>query len=458
MTNPTDPNQTDPRPGPSSSGQSTGGPGCGGHGGHPLDSLYDALRRPGIARASRGRWFAGVAAGLARRLGVDPLVVRAGFILFSLFFGMGVTLYLVLWLLMPDERGAISLERALKHGEGHSIFLLIVTVIAVVGGWGNDGHGLRLGGLIVLAALVWWYLTRTPSGRAFRSSRPWAPPPPPASSATGPSPEPDAGTADPATTSYPPPGAMSTGNAAANAGATAQPYDGTPPWGGPVAVPRPPRERVRGIGFPVGLLVLGLAMVAAVVFTEVGKAAAWPGNHLAAGIAAGLGVLGLGILIAGLAGRRVGWLAPFAVLAMASSLSLTAVPAALNAPWQAGDQVHRVTTLTSPADFQLGAGQLLVDLSSADYKATPGVDHVRATLGLGDLTLVVPEGANVQVNAAARAGDVRAIDSNQANGQFDRGGTAIRETLTYGAAGPPDLVVDAEVGLGQITIRTGAAQ
>ena len=34
--------------------------------GHGLDGLYDALRRPGIARASDGRWFAGVASGLAR--------------------------------------------------------------------------------------------------------------------------------------------------------------------------------------------------------------------------------------------------------------------------------------------------------------------------------------------------------------------------------------------------------
>ena len=81
--------------------------------GHGLEGLYTALRRPGIVRQSNGRWFAGVAAGVARWLGVDPLVVRAGFILFSIFFGMGLALYLVLWLLMPDERGEIHVERAL---------------------------------------------------------------------------------------------------------------------------------------------------------------------------------------------------------------------------------------------------------------------------------------------------------------------------------------------------------
>ena len=96
--------------------------------GHGLDGFYAALRRPGIVRSRDGRWFAGVATGVARWLGVDPLVVRAGFILFSIFFGMGLALYLVLWLLMPDERGEIHIERALKHGEGSSIFLLVVTV------------------------------------------------------------------------------------------------------------------------------------------------------------------------------------------------------------------------------------------------------------------------------------------------------------------------------------------
>ena len=69
--------------------------------GHGLDGFYAALRRPGIVRGTNERWFAGVAGGIARWLGVDPLVVRAGFILLSIFFGVGVSLYLVLWLLMP---------------------------------------------------------------------------------------------------------------------------------------------------------------------------------------------------------------------------------------------------------------------------------------------------------------------------------------------------------------------
>ena len=50
--------------------------------------------------------LAGVAAGLARRLGVDPLIVRVGFIAASAAGGFGLALYLLGWAVMPGEDGA----------------------------------------------------------------------------------------------------------------------------------------------------------------------------------------------------------------------------------------------------------------------------------------------------------------------------------------------------------------
>jgi signal transduction histidine kinase len=49
--------------------------------------------------------LAGVAAGLARRLGVDPLIVRVGFIAASAAGGFGLALYLLGWAVMPGEEG-----------------------------------------------------------------------------------------------------------------------------------------------------------------------------------------------------------------------------------------------------------------------------------------------------------------------------------------------------------------
>ncbi len=63
------------------------------------------------------RRIAGVCAGLAAQLDWSVTAVRAGFILLTLFpffHGVGVWLYLVLWLLMPAEPGGVSgLDRVL---------------------------------------------------------------------------------------------------------------------------------------------------------------------------------------------------------------------------------------------------------------------------------------------------------------------------------------------------------
>ncbi|CAN7485813.1 PspC domain-containing protein [Terrabacter sp. LjRoot27] len=445
--------------------------------GHGLDGFYTALRRPGIVRQGDGRWFAGVATGLARWLGVDPLVVRAGFILFSIFFGMGVALYLVLWLLMPDERGEIHVERALKHGEGHSIFLLVVTAIAVLGGgpwWGGDTRGFRFFGFVLLIVGAWWFATRTATGRELMEQAPWrnrgtgGPGSAGSTGATGATGattvdpvtgeavgQPGAGPASPAPTAATAYG--STGNAAANAGAT-------------LATPRPPAptpvyERTPAIGFAGGLLVLGLAIVTGVVMSSVAQAAGWPGNHVAVGIASGLGMLGLGILVAGIAGRRSGGLAFFAVTGMIAAAATTAAPMGLSQPWQVGDETHQVTSMTPAPEFQLGVGEMKVDLTKADYASTPGTDHVSATIGMGQINLVVPEGVRVTVNAKARAGALHAtgsidgtvnIDSGQ--GGVDAGGIGWDRAVKFGPqSGPEQIVVDTEVGLGEITITTASA-
>ncbi|WP_153397217.1 PspC domain-containing protein [Ornithinicoccus halotolerans] len=57
----------------------------------------------GLVR-SRDRVIAGVCAGLARRFGMSPTTMRLIFVLSILLPGPQVVIYLVLWLIMPDER------------------------------------------------------------------------------------------------------------------------------------------------------------------------------------------------------------------------------------------------------------------------------------------------------------------------------------------------------------------
>jgi phage shock protein PspC (stress-responsive transcriptional regulator) len=431
-----------------------------------LDGFYEMLRRPGLTRVREGRWFAGVATGLARRLGVDPLVVRAGFILLSLFFGMGLALYLVVWLLMPDEDGALRIESALKYGDGGSIFLLVVTGLSVFGGgpwWGNDLNGFRAVGLVAVVAVGWWFVTQTDSGRGlFRTGSGGASA---ASSAAD--------------------GGRSTGNAAAQAGVSLAAPQGAPgapgaaPFTAPVEAPvvtypsapvpaayGKTRTVTPAVGFAGGLLVLGLAAVTGAALLSLGIGT---GSQAGVAFAGALGMLGLGLVVAGLAGRRAGWLTPFAILGIAATLLTMAVPKGLTVPFRMGDTNAVVTTLTGDDTYQVGLGQLHVDLTGAKYQDTPGTDVVRATVGLGQLDIIVPEGVSVTVHATGRAGDFVALGGNETSSrvmrqgstsqtnQFERNGTNWSETVTYGTqTGPPAIEVYAEVGAGQIKITTGS--
>jgi phage shock protein PspC (stress-responsive transcriptional regulator) len=66
-----------------------------------------------LRRVSQGAMVGGVAAGVARSLGVDPLIVRVAFVLLALLSGAGIALYLAGLLLIPDEDSGQSLARQL---------------------------------------------------------------------------------------------------------------------------------------------------------------------------------------------------------------------------------------------------------------------------------------------------------------------------------------------------------
>ena len=58
---------------------------------------------PALVRPRHDRVVAGVCAGLARRFGMSPGTVRLLFVLSVLLPGPQVIVYLVLWLIMPNE-------------------------------------------------------------------------------------------------------------------------------------------------------------------------------------------------------------------------------------------------------------------------------------------------------------------------------------------------------------------
>ncbi|MEJ3405513.1 PspC domain-containing protein [Rathayibacter sp. YIM 133350] len=134
---------SDPSTGSGNTGSGSGGAGSGGAGsGGP----WAAYARPAAAGSGNGArfygwlrslglprqpgWIGGVSAGIAARLGIDPLIVRGVLIVFALFGAPAFILYGIAWLLLPDTSGRIHLEELLRGVfdsaiVGIAIFLLV---------------------------------------------------------------------------------------------------------------------------------------------------------------------------------------------------------------------------------------------------------------------------------------------------------------------------------------------
>ena len=68
-----------------------------------MNSVQQAFATQGLIRPRRSRVLGGVCAGLGRRFGLDPWIVRLIFIILVLFAGTSIVLYPILWFLMPSE-------------------------------------------------------------------------------------------------------------------------------------------------------------------------------------------------------------------------------------------------------------------------------------------------------------------------------------------------------------------
>ena len=110
-------------------------------GGPGVAQFFDRIRRYGAVRPDEGRWFAGVASGLARRWGVDPLLVRGGFVILAIFSGVGLLLYGLGWLFLPHPDGRIHAQEVLRGvvTAGFVGGLLLVLGNLGTSGWGHDG-------------------------------------------------------------------------------------------------------------------------------------------------------------------------------------------------------------------------------------------------------------------------------------------------------------------------------
>ncbi|TVR25151.1 MAG: PspC domain-containing protein [Ilumatobacter sp.] len=87
-----------------------------------------------LRRSRDDQVIAGVAAGLGRYFGVDPVVVRIAFVVLAVFGGSGIVAYIVGWLVIPEERAGGEPEPTGAASSANAGSVVIGIVLVTVGG------------------------------------------------------------------------------------------------------------------------------------------------------------------------------------------------------------------------------------------------------------------------------------------------------------------------------------
>lgn len=416
------------------------GPDHGSRGGQrtaQTQGFFDQIRGLGVRRGS-DRWVGGVCAGIARRFDVDPLVIRAAMIALLLF-GIGFLAYLIAWAILPDEKGSILAEKAIRDGDGWGIFLLIVIALSVLGTWFDGSRGWA-GPFVIIGGLVLaWYLytqrhragSPADSGNGTTGS----------THTTHGAPSPSAShAAHFATTHHQPAWASGTSSVgyepppATERARAEQP--GHEQASGAYSTPKAKRAGLAGL-----LLVLGAAVLG------YGLGIALTSGSTLAGLIAATGAAGLATMLLGVLGRR----------SMLSSLLSLGLAVTLLGSWGAvqvpqggfGEQLWRPVAVSEQSTYSWAMGSATLDLRGITEQ--PQQDEVTATVSFGQLVIYVPEDVTTRVIARAQFGSISLDGIETDSGNGTRGGTDVTEDRTFGE-GEPELTVRANARFGQVSI------
>jgi phage shock protein PspC (stress-responsive transcriptional regulator) len=405
-----------------------------------LDKIFAALRGIGVRRRTNDTWFRGVCSGFADRLGVDPVIIRVAMVVLALVWGAGISIYLVAWALLPNDRNQIVAERALRDGDGGSIVVVVLAGLSLFGGswWGHDNGWGFPWGLVLAGGLIWWLVQRS-SNRPDadqRVSAQW----PTAPTVATPHTTTPFSTGAPTTASSPLP--TTSGPVAQETQEWQQRY--AERYAERRIVPK--KLRRRSGGGLMALLAIGLALVTYGSLSWLGSEFHWTGDHRTIAMAGSLAVIGLLLVVLGLAGWRSGFVAFLAVVLAITAWSSAVVPTGIHLGGRVGDATWTPALVTSDANYRLGAGDAVLNLGALPKE---GLSEAKlpAYVGIGDLKVVVPEGLTVKVVGHVGLGEIL-LPSDLGNGQ---GGTDVARSVVIGN-GPTEVVVDAGVGVGQLTV------
>ena len=389
------------------------------------------------ARPRDGRQVAGVAAGIARRYDIDPVLVRVGFVV-AAFSGIGAALYIAGWILLPDEPADPAAPRPDRPRAWIVIALAIAAAVTMGSVFGGNGPDWILP-LLVVAALL--YLLHRSRGDRRAAEAPTV--------------------ATPMAAAGPSPAAEPTGAA----GSTEPPVNppawdplGAAPFAWDLPEPSSPPAEPPPRRLPVTPVTLGLALIvgsATAVIMMLGGMLTAANLAVLCGVV--LAVLGAGLVVGAFLRTGRG-LIPFALLLSALTWGLVAAPVDRWQDGGYGELVAAPTTVAAlQASYERSAGEIDLDLRNLDLTVPPDGNarpvRTRISMGAGDVTVRVPPTADVTLTARAGLGDVRFGDRED-NGP-DAHLQVIDDLGTDGVRGGRPLVLDLDAGLADVEVRRG---
>jgi phage shock protein PspC (stress-responsive transcriptional regulator) len=218
---------------------------------------------------------------------------------------------------------------------------------------------------------------------------------------------------------------------------------------GPVAerqakAPAGPRSPVPGLTFAALLIVVG-------VLALITRFSSWDlGPRVFIGSA--LLVVGLGLVTAAFTGGRT---ARGGLIALGVVLSLALITVS-TMPWNGfrggvGDRTYRPATVAEARDvYRGGAGDMTVDFSRLDQRISGDPVTTRIEHGIGDLTVIVPRSADVQLLVEQGIGDLDVFGSGAATDGFFPG-----RGSSWSNDGDAEFVLTINSGLGDVEVSRG---
>ncbi len=441
-------------------------------------------RRP--RRSTNDRKVAGVAGGLGRAFGIDPVLIRVGFVVLTVLGGVGGLLYVLGWLLLPADGDEVSAAESLL-GRGRSstppilavglavvaafslasmfswglqfwpLVIGTIIVIAVVrkrreGCSGHDANGNRAGSDDFTARMTTTAQSWGEQAEQWVARQPWSGTPGTGGAAPSPFDKPAFWEEGKGTGGV----SLSKDTPAPAGTAPEEPVAPQPPawdplgvapfaWDLPEPAPAPaaPTPRRRSV---IGRVTMGAVLLVGGLATA-GIFAGW--WHLTwAGVAAtALAVVALGLLIGSLRGRGQSLIGPGIFL---SVLTLGLTVTGIDGTTGYGQQTWAPTTVAAAeqAPFELNGGQGTLDLTRLTVPAGQTAD-VEVEVRAGEAVVTVPSDVTVNATCTANAGQLDCLGV-----QTDGLNQEVTSTQD-GSSDQGTINLTVHVGAGHAEVRNG---